>query len=89
MPGAFGNIRRKLIALLAVPLLLGSGAAAAPRPERPRAEALLVWYTERFYSDATYSVLVGRAYATCDGDYVITEGYATSYSIITYKTTCP
>jgi len=88
MVNALRTTRRKLM-LLAVPLLLGGGVGAAPIPAHPSSDADLLWYNERFYSDATYTVIVGRAFGTCDGEYVITDGYATPYSVIVYRTNCP
>jgi hypothetical protein len=78
---------RKAAALLAAPVLLGSVSAAAPLPRVVDADVL--YYTEQFYSDASYSVKVGAANGYCDGDYIMKSGYATAYSILVYRNQCP
>lgn len=75
--------RRKVAAVLVAPLLLGSLSAAAPAP------ADLQWYTEGFFTNATFSTKVGSGIGYCDGDYVMVSGYQTAYSRIRYLTECP
>jgi hypothetical protein len=81
------GIRRKLVAVLVAPLLLGTVSAAAPAASA--AEADLLYYTEKFYSDASKTVQVGAGNGYCDGDYIMKSGYQTAYSTITYRTQCP
>lgn len=81
------TLGRKAAAILAAPLLLGSVSAAAPLPRAVDADVL--YYTEAFYSNATYTVKVGAANGYCDGDYIMKSGYATAYSIVTYRNNCP
>ncbi|HST59030.1 MAG TPA: hypothetical protein VLK84_10085 [Longimicrobium sp.] len=78
------TFRRKLIAVAAAPLLLGSVSAAAPLNS-----ADLQWYSEGFFSNATFTTKVGHGIGYCDGDYIMTSGYQTSYSRIRYLTECP
>lgn len=81
------TVRRRALSLLALPLLLGSVSAAAPLPRA--ADADLLYYTEKFYSNSSYTVQVGSANGYCDGDYIMKSGYATAYSQIIYRTQCP
>jgi hypothetical protein len=81
------TVRRRVLSVLASPLLLGSVSAAAPLSRA--ADADLLYYTEKFYSNATYTVQVGAANGYCDGDYIMKSGYATAYSQIIYRTQCP
>ncbi len=85
MSNALRTVRRKLLAIFAPSVLLGSVSAAGPAP----AAEDLAWYTENFYSDASYSTYVGKAVGYCDGGYEIIDGYATAYSKIRYHTECP
>ena len=78
-------LRRRVVAILAVPLLVGSVSAATPLE---RADASVLSYSEQFFSDATYSVKVGAANGYCDGDYIWHWGYATAYSQIVYRSSC-
>lgn len=80
-------LRRKAAAVLIAPLLLGSVSAAAPLP--PADDADVLYYNEKFYSDATYSVQVGAANGYCDGDYIWHWGSASAYSKIVYRNQCP
>ena len=62
MPNTLRTVRRKLLAVLAAPLLLGSVIAAAPSPAAAPAASTAnpqVVYKETFYSDATYTQAVG------------------------------
>ena len=79
-------LRRKLLAAVAPALLLATTSASAPIPA---ADADTQWYTEAFYSDATYSVRVGKGLAYCDGDYFMISGYQTAYSTVRYIAECP
>jgi hypothetical protein len=81
------TVRRRALAVLALPLLLGSVSAAAPLPRA--ADADLLYYTEKFYSNATYTVQVGAANGYCDGDYIWHWGTSGAYSKIVYRTQCP
>ncbi|HEX5869850.1 MAG TPA: hypothetical protein VFY65_05535 [Longimicrobium sp.] len=88
MPVILRNpLRHKLLAAMSAPLLLGSLSAAAPIPRA--ADADVLYYNEKFYSNATYTVQVGAANAYCDGDYIMKSGYATAYSQIVYRNQCP
>jgi hypothetical protein len=78
------TLRRKLIVVLATPLLLGSVSAAAPI-----SSADLQWYSEGFFSNATFTTKVGHGIGYCDGDYIMTSGYQTPYSRVRYLTECP
>jgi hypothetical protein len=80
-------LRRKAMAVLAAMVLLGSGSAAVPLHRA--ADADVLYYSEQFYSDATYSVKVGAANGFCDGDYIWHWGYPTAYSKIVYRYNCP
>ena len=80
-------LRRKLLAFVAAPLLLGSVSAAAPLQRT--ADADLLYYNEKFYSDASHTVQVGAANGFCDGDYIWRWGYSTPYSQIVYRNNCP
>lgn len=77
------SLRNKLLAIAAAPLLLGSLSAAAP------SDADLQWYSEGFFSNATFTTKVGHGIGYCDGDYIMTSGYQTPYSRIRYLTECP
>lgn len=78
------TLRRKLLAVFAAPLLLGTASAAAPARE-----ADLQWYTEGFFTNASFTTKVGSGIGYCDGDYVMVSGYQTAYSRIRYLTECP
>jgi hypothetical protein len=80
-------LRRTLLAAMVAPLLLGSVSASAPLPRDVDADVL--YYNEKFFSNATYTVQVGAANAYCDGDYIMKSGYATAYSQIVYRNQCP
>jgi hypothetical protein len=77
------SFRRKVLSVLALPLLLGSVSAAAPT------SADLQWYSEGFFSNATFTTKVGSGIGYCDGDYVMVWGYPTAYSRVRYLTECP
>jgi hypothetical protein len=81
------TLRRKLLAVFAAPLLLGTASAVVPTASA--AEADLLYYTEKFYSTASKTVQVGAGNGYCDGDYIMKSGYQTAYSTITYRTQCP
>lgn len=76
-------LRRKLLAIVAAPLLLGSVSAAAP------AKADLQWYSEGFFTSPSFTTKVGHGIGYCDGDYIMTSGYQTAYSRVRYLTECP
>ncbi len=78
------TFRRRLMAVIATPLLFGSVSAAAPVTS-----ADLQWYSEGFFSNATFTTKVGHGIGYCDGDYIMTSGYQTAYSRIRYLTECP
>jgi hypothetical protein len=79
--------RRRILAAAIAPLLLSTLSAAAPAATA--ADADVLYYTEKFYSNATYTVQVGAANGYCDGDYIMKSGYATAYSQIIYRNQCP
>ena len=79
--------RRRILTAVIAPLLLGSVSDAAPLSRA--ADADILYYTEKFYSNATYTVQVGAANGYCDGDYIMKSGYATAYSQIVYRNNCP
>lgn len=81
------TLRRKIAVILALPLLLGSVSAAMPLSRA--ADADVLYYSEKFYSDATYTVQVGAANAYCDGDYIWHWGTSGAYSKIVYRNECP
>jgi hypothetical protein len=73
-------LRRKLLALLAAPLLAGAVSAAAPlRAADVRAEVSDVAYQQTFYSDGSRTQVVGVGYGYCDGSFSMDWGYQTSY----------
>lgn len=78
---------RKLLAIAAAPVLLGSASAAAPL--HSAADADILYYNEKFYSNATYTVQVGAANGYCDGDYIWNWGTSGPYSKIVYRNQCP
>lgn len=61
-------------------LALGSGMSAAPALAAPPAAAAAVGYTIEFYSDDTYTVLVGEFVRNCNGVY--SWGQRTPYTIV-------
>jgi hypothetical protein len=82
--------RRKIVASLVAPLLLGSvPAGPVGAAEVDAAVADRVYYKDTFYSNATYSVVVGWAYGYCDGDYIVHSGYPTSYVRTKFIAPCP
>lgn len=85
------SLRRKLLAALAAPLLLASVSAAAPNvtAEAHAAAADRVAYKDTFYSNSSYTTIVGTAYGYCDGDYIQATGYATAYFTTKYFPPCP
>lgn len=83
------TLRRKVAALLAAPLLLGTVTAAATPRESTVAVADQVTYKETFYSDSTYSTVVGYGYWYCDGDFIMVSGYQTAYSTLKFIAACP
>lgn len=86
------TLRRRIVAVLATPLLLGSVTAAAPSPAAAPAASTAnpqVVYKETFYSDATYTQAVGEGYGDCDGNLVYMDwGYQTRYSITLHFYPC-
>lgn len=81
------TLGRKFLAIAAAPLLLGSASAAAPL--KGAADADVLYYNEKFYSNATYTVQVGAANGFCDGDYIWHWGTPGPYSKIVYRNQCP
>lgn len=79
------TLNRKLIAIAAAPMLLGSVAAAA----FPTAEADQIFYKETFYSTAAQTTIVGVGYGYCDGDYIMHSGYQTAYVKYKFIAPCP
>lgn len=77
------SLRRKLLALVAAPLLLAAATAAAP------STADTIAYKHTFYSDATYTQQVGYAFGYCDGDYIVWSGYETDYYRYRFMGQCP
>jgi|GEM_PF-4803141 len=72
--------RRKLLALLAAPLLAGSASAAAALPAADvLVEVSDVAYQQTFYSDGSRTVVVGVGYGYCDGSFAMDWGYQTAY----------
>jgi hypothetical protein len=78
--------RRKLLALVAVPMLVAA-AAAAPAPSEGAADVIA--YKHTFYSNATYTQVVGYAFGYCDGDYIVWSGYETDYYRYKFMGQCP
>lgn len=74
-------LRRKLLAIVAAPLLLAGTSAAAT------ADQVTGKYT--FYSSASYSQVVGYAFEYCDNDYIVASGYETAYSKWKFIAPCP
>lgn len=82
MPNTLRTVRRKLLAVLAAPLLAGSISAASPLPAAEiRAQASDVAYEQTFYSDGSRTQVVGVGYGYCDGSFSMSWGYQTSYWI--------
>jgi hypothetical protein len=80
-------LRRRLVAVLAPMLLFGAASAAAPLDRTASADVL--YFSEQFFSDATYTVKVGAANHYCDGDVIWHWGYATAYPKYVYRYNCP
>lgn len=76
---------RKLLALMAAPLLAGSVSAAAPLPLSTLPAEVEAHgdldHKQTFYFDAAKTQYAGTAYYYCDGDYVL-RGYETAYFTI-------
>lgn len=70
----------RLSKTLVMALALGSGVSAAPAIAVTPAASSAVGYTIEFYSDDTYSVLVGEFVRNCNGVY--TWGQRTPYTIV-------
>ncbi len=85
------SLRRKLAAAIAAPMLLAMATAATPLPVvEVRAEAAdRVAYKDTYYSNSSYTTIVGVRYGYCDGDYIMSSGYATSYFTTKYYPPCP
>lgn len=63
------TLRRRLVTLLAAPLLLGSVSAAAPLSRTEAVETDRPAWRDNYYSDDTYTVQVGVGYGYCNGEY--------------------
>lgn len=81
------TLRRRVVAVFAAPLLLGSMSAAAPARGADAHGQLD--HKQTFYSDATKTVQVGYTVYYCDGDY-FSSGYETAYyTFYNYMPPCP
>lgn len=90
--------RRSLASVLAGALFAGTlalpasaPAATAPEMKVPAARTCSSQTTQtlyNFYSNSTYTTIVGRAHLDCDGVYTVTEGYETPY-VRTKTFECP
>jgi hypothetical protein len=80
--------RRKLLAFIAAPLLMGTVSAAAPAPNAHAAAADQVTFMETYYSSAAQTQVVGYGYWYCDGDFILT-GYQTPYAQYKFIAYCP
>lgn len=79
------TLDRKLLAIVAAPLLLGSLTAAAI----PTEAADQITYKETFYSTAAQTTIVGVGDGYCDGDYIMSSGYQTPYVKYKFIAPCP
>ena len=89
---------RYLASALAAALFAGTLAmpAAAPAATAPEVKAAVARTCSangtqtlyNFYSDATYTTIVGHAHLDCDGIYTVTSGYQTNY-VRTKTFLCP
>lgn len=87
MTNALRTARRKVMAVLAAPMLLGTVSAAAPLGAAPVDGQLD--HKQTFYTDPAKTVYAGTAYYYCDGHYVL-KGYETEYFTITnFYPPCP
>jgi Mn2+/Fe2+ NRAMP family transporter len=81
---------RRAATLLALPLLLASTSAAVPITlAQAAASADRVMWRDVYYSDDTYTTVVGIGHAYCDNDYIMTNGYPTIYFTTYYAPPCP
>ena len=78
----FLNVAR--IAVIA--LALGSAANAAPLAATPAAATAVAGINIEYYSDATYTTLVGAFVRNCNGVY--RWGQITEYQIVSYDEPC-
>lgn len=85
------TLRRRLAAAIVAPMLLATVSAAAPLPvANVHAEAAdRVAYKDTYYSNASHTTIVGVGYGYCDGDYIMSSGYQTSYYTTKYYPPCP
>ena len=83
-------LRRKLLALLVAPMLLGSVTVAAPVVTAGvHAAADRVAYKDTYYSNSSHTTIVGVGYGYCDGDYIMSSGYQTVYFTTRWYPPCP
>lgn len=85
MPNMLRAVRRRVLAVLAAPLLLGTATAAAPAS--PSADQITA--KETYYSSGSYTTIVGSAYRYCDGDLIMISGYETEYVRYKFIAACP
>jgi lipopolysaccharide export system protein LptC len=77
-------LRRRLILLSAA---LAVVAAALAGPQQPAALAICNAASVDYYSDATFTTVVGNCTHGCCQNWVCT-GTLTQYSVVVYKETC-
>jgi lipopolysaccharide export system protein LptC len=77
-------LRHRLTLLLAT---LAVFALAMVGPRQPEAEAVCNAASVDYYSDATYTTVVGNCTHGCCRNWVCT-GQLTEYSVVVYKETC-
>ncbi len=87
MPNVTRSIRGRLLAALVAAPLVISTSAAVHAPAGKAAD--IRWYRQTFWSDASYTTIVGAADGYCDGDYIMVTGYQTPYNTVRYFTMCP
>ena len=83
------TLRRKLLAIVAAPMLMAAFSAAAPAPRVHASAADQITSKETYYSSASYSQVVGYGYWYCDGDFIMVSGYQTSYAKHKFIAPCP
>lgn len=84
MNSARNPFRRRLVLLLAALAVLAVGLAG---PQQPTALAVCNAASVDYYSDATYTTIVGNCTHGCCQNWVCT-GTLTQYSKVDYKETC-
>ncbi|HEY3570961.1 MAG TPA: hypothetical protein VGP73_23725 [Thermoanaerobaculia bacterium] len=84
MNSARNLLRRRLILLLALLAVLSVSLAG---PHQPAALAVCNSASVDYYSDATYTTVVGNCTHGCCQNWVCT-GTLTQYSVVVYKETC-